>query len=175
MSWGTPSSPGDDARLAGEFSPDPNVVKSRNVSVSPEHSSATTAKLDVGETERLPASKDEGRGGPGCSEVGSTGTVTKGGTTQGCIRPEGASRNSPTSDGDDPGCLSTAETHGGIERKGRTEGRRTEGGIEPRRDVAGTPTWVVKPAASSNCGFGIQVCCSLKVAHFYPHEEFCQA
>ncbi|CAN0410606.1 unnamed protein product, partial [Ectocarpus sp. 13 AM-2016] len=24
------------------------------------------------------------------------------------------------------------------------------------------PTWVVKPAANSNCGFGIQVCCSLE-------------
>lgn len=29
--------------------------------------------------------------------------------------------------------------------------------------VGGMPTWVVKPAANSNCGFGIQICCSMKV------------
>lgn len=30
------------------------------------------------------------------------------------------------------------------------------------------PTWVVKPAANSNCGFGIQVCCSLQVSSHFP-------
>lgn len=30
------------------------------------------------------------------------------------------------------------------------------------------PTWVVKPAAKFNCGFGIQVCCSLQVNSYSP-------
>lgn len=33
-----------------------------------------------------------------------------------------------------------------------------------REGGRGAPTWVVKPAANSNCGFGIQVCCSKKVS-----------
>lgn len=39
----------------------------------------------------------------------------------------------------------------------------TAGGVEPGGAAGNMPTWVVKPAANSNCGFGIQVCCSLKV------------
>lgn len=39
----------------------------------------------------------------------------------------------------------------------------TTTGLEARGTTGGTPIWVVKPAANSNCGFGIQVCCDLKV------------
>lgn len=44
------------------------------------------------------------------------------------------------------------------------ETRDNGGGIALGGVAGGTPTWVVKPAANSNCGFGIHICCSLKVA-----------
>lgn len=50
------------------------------------------------------------------------------------------------------------------------EGRQGGGaaGVATREEEigaggVGVPTWVVKPAANSNCGFGIQVCCSPQV------------
>lgn len=41
--------------------------------------------------------------------------------------------------------------------------RATSVDTKPGGAAGGMPTWVVKPAANTNCGFGIQVCCSLKV------------
>eukprot|EP00752_Nemacystus_decipiens_P011422 g10143.t1 len=40
--------------------------------------------------------------------------------------------------------------------------RRTSVGIKRGGAAGSVPTWVVKPAANTNCGFGIQVCCSLQ-------------
>ena len=72
-----------------------------------------------------------------------------------CIRNQGGSRGG------------FAEACGG-------EARHKSGGVALGGAAGGTPTWVVKPAANSNCGFGIHICCSLKVtAAVPPFSRFC--
>lgn len=81
-------------------------------------------------------SKEDEKGSTNGNESGCTVTsVAKSGSPIGATRPEGEARNVCTT-----------------------------GGVEPGGAAGGMPTWVVKPAANSNCGFGIQVCCSLKVS-----------
>lgn len=67
-----------------------------------------------------------------------------GAETDECVRNQGESRGG------------SAEERGG-------EARDNRNGIALGGAAGGTPTWVVKPAANSNCGFGIHICCSLKV------------
>lgn len=45
--------------------------------------------------------------------------------------------------------------------------RKSSNDVDPATSAGGMPTWVVKPAANSNCGFGIQVCCSLEVIEIH--------
>ncbi|CAM9490110.1 unnamed protein product, partial [Ectocarpus sp. 8 AP-2014] len=40
--------------------------------------------------------------------------------------------------------------------------RKSSSDVDSATSAGGMATWVVKPAANSNCGFGIQVCCSLE-------------
>lgn len=56
-----------------------------------------------------------------------------------------------------------SSTSGDITPEKTARKRRNSVDIKPGGAAEGMPTWVVKPAANTNCGFGIQVCCSLKV------------
>lgn len=72
-------------------------------------------------------------------------------------------------DNGEPGPTAVAEarrtdTSGGIASETTERNWSTSSvDIKPGGAAGGMPTWVVKPAANTNCGFGIQVCCSLKV------------
>lgn len=73
-------------------------------------------------------------------------------------------------------CIRTqVGSRGGSAEECGSEARDNSGGVALGGAAGGTPTWVVKPAANSNCGFGIHICCSLKVtAPAHPSSRLCQ-
>lgn len=74
------------------------------------------------------------------------------------------------------GCIRTQAGSRGVSAEGcGSEARDKSGGVALGGAAGGTPTWVVKPAANSNCGFGIHICCSLKVtAPAHPSSRLCR-
>lgn len=67
-------------------------------------------------------------------------------------------------------CATNKDGSRGSSAEGRgEEARESRSGIALGGSAGGTPTWVVKPAANSNCGFGIHICCSLKVTAAAAH------
>lgn len=116
-------------------------------------------------------------GPPGTPEALATTTALRavhGGDPPSLLLVQGASCSTPgleladpTPDGvapaGGPAESSSSASDGGELRKG--EIARGGGGERGGGGAAwGVPTWVVKPAANSNCGFGIQVCCSQEVS-----------
>jgi len=75
--------------------------------------------------------------------------------------------NEPDKEGARSRAVPTTESYrsirGGARPKEVVRSRSASVSVEMGGTAGGRPTWVVKPAANSNCGFGIQVCSSLKV------------
>ncbi|CAM9524752.1 unnamed protein product [Scytosiphon promiscuus] len=164
--WESSSPAGNGAKRVGKSAPAPGAgtggPKSRNVCTDPAQCSATASRIDAGETATFVASQVGDRDGRRRSWEPSGVVATEGGPTRGSIRPEVEGEVSPGKDGHHPGCSSNAGKYCGMELERKVERGRTGGGMQTERVLETLPTWVVKPAANSNCGFGIQVCCSLK-------------
>lgn len=73
-------------------------------------------------------------------------------------------------------CIKNQDGSRGDSAEGcRGEARDNNSVIALGGAAGGTPTWVVKPGANSNCGFGIHICCSLKVtAAAHLSSRLCQ-
>lgn len=85
------------------------------------------------------------------------------GTTRNASKDSASTKNS-TSTG-----ISVSTSNNDNHESGRLDGDH-HGGAKLGDKAGRTPTWVVKPAANSNCGFGIQVCCSMKVRGLHEVE-----
>ncbi|CAM9567638.1 unnamed protein product [Ectocarpus sp. 6 AP-2014] len=125
---------------------------------------ATATKIDGEEGDEGRSANPiarEGEGGGGASTKGSNDQTPKGSTRGGIQMVKG---NHET---DSIDLTEGDSTRNSIANDIKPDGagknrRKSSSDVDPATSAGGMPTWVVKPAANSNCGFGIQVCCSLE-------------
>lgn len=104
--------------------------------------------------------REEGAGGPA---IGSTDQTTGAGVQM--VKDNQGNHGIDLIDGN----LTKNSRSNGIKPDGAGNNRpKSNSNVDSGTSAGGMPTWVVKPAANSNCGFGIQVCCSFEVNEIYP-------
>eukprot|EP00903_Cladosiphon_okamuranus_P009025 g8631.t1 len=143
-----------------------------------EDSVPNNGSVSLGIDTPLPAERDRGtkKSGHSCrgegarERQGALGGPALGGGPEGGAQRKGAAANESSTQPNKTGNQINDEIDSGMASAEATRNPTTGGiGNAPEKTersrltpVDMKPTWVVKPAANTNCGFGIQVCCSLQ-------------